>query len=229
MNTKQKPNTPLRALAVGVSVCLMAACASTPQKSPELVRLENELSRLRADPVVAGNAGAELSEAQRAIDLIASDGKRMRADLYDHNVYLAGRLLDIAESEGRATHARDASERLVAERDRLVADARAMEADRARREANAARAAADQARMQASDASRAADMARAQAEAERLQAMLGDRALVRWAMRYGNPALGAEREARGLGGLGGGAIGHADRLAEWTVTRPSTTLTEPGA
>ncbi|MCB1552815.1 MAG: OmpA family protein [Xanthomonadales bacterium] len=171
MNTKQKPNTPLRALAVGVSVCLMAACASTPQKSPELVRLENELSRLRADPVVAGNAGAELSEAQRAIDLIASDGKRMRADLYDHNVYLAGRLLDIAESEGRATHARDASERLVAERDRLVADARAMEAERARREANAARAAADQARMQASDASRAADMARAQAEAERLQAM----------------------------------------------------------
>jgi ferrochelatase len=32
-------------------------------------------------------------------------------------------------------------------------------------------------------------------QAERLQAMLGDRALVRWAMRYGNPALGAELAA----------------------------------
>ncbi len=32
-------------------------------------------------------------------------------------------------------------------------------------------------------------------QAERLQAMLGDRALVRWAMRYGNPALGPELAA----------------------------------
>jgi ferrochelatase len=32
-------------------------------------------------------------------------------------------------------------------------------------------------------------------QAERLQTMLGDAALVRWAMRYGNPALGAELAA----------------------------------
>lgn len=152
-----------RSLALAVSACLLAACAGAPQKSPELVRLENELARLQSDPAIAGNAGNELSDAQRAINFIASDGRRMKADLYDHNIYIADRLLQIAEAEGRATDARRRADDLAAERERLVAESRTLEADRARY-------AAEQARRQAESAMSAADAARARAEAERIQA-----------------------------------------------------------
>jgi outer membrane protein OmpA-like peptidoglycan-associated protein len=152
-----------RALAIGVSACFLAACGSTPTRSPELVRLEGELSRLQSDPIVAGNARVELSEAQRAIDVIAEDGRRMKSDLYDHNVYIATRLLQIAEAEGRATGARLRADELAAQREGLVADARTLEADRARRDA-------ERSRMIAGDATRSADQARADAEAERLRA-----------------------------------------------------------
>ncbi len=162
----------LRAMAISASACLLAACAGGPQRPPELVRLESELSRLQADPMVAGNAGDELSEARRAIDIIASDGRRMKAELFDHNVYIADRLLQIAEAEGRATGARRQTDSLGAERERLVADARTAEANRARRDAELARGEANQALMAATDATRAAEMARAQAEADRREALL---------------------------------------------------------
>lgn len=165
MKTMQSRSMGSRALAVGISAVLLAACAGSPQRPPELVRLENELSRLQSDPVIAGNAGAELSEARRAIDVIASQGRRMESDLYDHNVYLADRLLQIAEAEGLTTSAQLQAELLAAERERLVADARTLEADRARY-------AAEQARRQAESAMSAADAARARAESERMQAEL---------------------------------------------------------
>jgi outer membrane protein OmpA-like peptidoglycan-associated protein len=170
MNTHQSKPIVARALAVAVSACLLAACAGTPKRPPELVRLESELSRLQSDPMVAGNASQELSEARRAISVIAEDGRRMKSDLYDHNVYIASRLLQIAEAEGRATGARMRSDALASEREGLVADARTLEADRARRDAENARHAAEQAQMAAGDATREADYARRQAEAERLAA-----------------------------------------------------------
>jgi len=168
-----KPRTfAMRALAVGVTACLMAACASTPQRPPELVRLENELSRLQADPMVAGNAGTELGEARTAIAVIASEGRGMKADLFDHNVYIADRLLQIAEAEGRATGARLQTDTLSTERERLVAEARTMEADFARRDARMARSDADLAKIAANEAMSDADRARAEAEAQRQQASM---------------------------------------------------------
>lgn len=162
----------LRALAVGVTACLMAACAGTPQRPPELVRLENELSRLQADPMIAGNAGTELGEARTAIAVIASEGRGMKADLFDHNVYIADRLLQIAEAEGRATGARMQTDKLSSERERLVADARTMEANAARRDAKMARSDADLAQIVANEAMSDADRARAEAEAQRQQASM---------------------------------------------------------
>ncbi|MGQ0800663.1 MAG: OmpA family protein [Pseudomarimonas sp.] len=162
----------VRALAIGVTACLMAACASTPQRPPELVRLENELSRLQADPMVAGNAGTELNEARTAIAVIAGEGRGMKADLFDHNVYIADRLLQIAEAEGRATGARMQTDTLSTERERLVADARTMEADFARRDARMARSDADLAQIAANEAISDADRARAEAEAQRQQASM---------------------------------------------------------
>lgn len=246
MNINTNPSPRMRALAVGVCACLMTACAGNVRHQPELVRLENELSRLQADPVVAGNAATELSEAQRAIETIARDGRRMKSDLYDHNIHLADRLLQIAEAEGRATHARDTSSALVAERDRLVADARVMEADRARREAEAARHAADQARMLAGDARLAADMARAQAEAERLRAMEAqdDAEVARaelLAMRQMLEDLEAKQTERGLvvtlgdvlfevdrAELKPGAQRNLDKLVNALRAHPDTTIAIEG-
>jgi hypothetical protein len=145
-----------RALGVAVSACLLAACAGSPQRPPELVRLESELSRKQSDPVEAGNAGSELAEAQQAINVIARDGRRMRSDMNYNNIYLADRFLQIAEAEGRASYARQQTDRLSTERERLVADARTLEAvrasyaaERARRDAEQAMGAANAARDQA--------------------------------------------------------------------------------
>ena len=189
-------STTSRSLALGASALLLAACASTPQRPPELVRLEAELSRLQSDPMVASNARTELSRARNAVELIASDGRRMKSDLFDHNVYLADRLLQIAEAEGRATGARNQADALAGERERLVAEARTVEANRARSEA-------ERARMAAMDATRAAEMARAEAEAERLAAMQArDEALAARAeldaMRQMLSDLQAKQTERGL-------------------------------
>ena len=47
-----------------LAVLLLAACASAPKgPPPEIVRLDGELSRLRADPRIAPNAVDEVSKA----------------------------------------------------------------------------------------------------------------------------------------------------------------------
>ena len=202
--TKAEPRSfTMRALAVGVTACLMAACASTPQRPPELVRLENELSRLQADPMVAGNASNELGEARTAIAVIASEGRRMKADLFDHNVYIADRLLQIADAEGHASGARMQTDKLSSERERLVADARTMEANAARRDAKMARSDAELAQIAANEAMSAADRARAEAEAERQQAAMArdDADMARAdldAMRQMLSDLEAKQTERGL-------------------------------
>ncbi len=158
MNRQTLATSSMHGLIIVIGVALLAACASTPQRPPELVRLESELSRLQADPIVAGNAPNELAQARRAVDIIVTDGRRMRADLFDHSVYLADRLLQIAEAEGRTIAARQRSDQLATERERLVADARRLEAERAR--------------IAAERAQRTADVARAEAESERIQARI---------------------------------------------------------
>lgn len=232
MNRRTSPSVSLRVLAVATSAALLAACASTPPRSPELVRLESHLSRLQADPQVAGLARNELAEARRAVELIASDGRRMRGELYDHNVYLADRLLQIAEAEGRTVAARQRSEQLGAERERLVAEARSLEADRARSAAEAARLAAEQARalaeaerMQAQIARQEAESARAELQAVRqmlddLQARQTDRGLV---VTLGDVLFETDRAE-----IKPGAQRNLDKLVAALTEHPQTTLAIEG-
>jgi outer membrane protein OmpA-like peptidoglycan-associated protein len=142
---------------------LLVACASAPKGPPaEIVRLDNELSRMRADPRIAPNAVEEISKAQAAVDVMGSEGRRLKEPMFRHGIYIADRMVQTAESVGLARYAEQRGKELGFERDRLLVDMRTREADNARQVANAALA-------EASDERRNADMARADAHFARAE------------------------------------------------------------
>lgn len=156
-------NTILRstALSMLVSSALLAGCAGSPKgPPPELVRIQTHLEQVRADTRIAPLADPEIRDAQAAVDLLERDGRRMDDDLFDHNIYLADRLVQIAEAEGLARYAEQRASALSRERETLLIDSRTREADVARARAEAERRAADMARDDATmariDAERAA-------------------------------------------------------------------------
>lgn len=140
---------------------VLAACASVPKgPPPEIVRLDNQLSNLRADPRIAPNAVNEISKAQNAVDMMSNEGRRLDEPMFRHGIYIADRLVQTAESIGLARYAEQRGKELGAERDRLLVDVRSREAENARRVANAALATASEER-------RSAEIARAEANAAR--------------------------------------------------------------
>jgi outer membrane protein OmpA-like peptidoglycan-associated protein len=158
------PKALRRAIALGLSAGLLAACAGTPQRPPELMRLQAELDRLHTDPAVVQYAPVELRAADNAVAFLVSEGHQLSDPLFDHNIYLAQRMVGIAEATGHGLAAEARIDALAGERELLVSQARALEADRARSAAARARADADQARY-------AANRAITDAERERLAAM----------------------------------------------------------
>lgn len=146
-----------------LGVLLLAACASAPKGPPaEIVRLDSELSRLRADPRIAPNAVDEIGKAQSAVTVMSNEGRRLDEPMFRHGIYIADRLVQTAESVGLARYAEQRGKELGVERDRLLVDVRSRQAEDARRVANAALASASAER-------RNADIARADANAARLE------------------------------------------------------------
>jgi outer membrane protein OmpA-like peptidoglycan-associated protein len=134
------------------------------------------LQNMRADQRIAPHAAVELRDAEQAVQVLV-DQRRMKPVDFDQNLYLAGRLVNIAEAEGLARHATEVGEALDREREVMLVEARTREADNARRQAERERARADEAQRSSrharSDAERAqrdAERARHQAESERLAA-----------------------------------------------------------
>lgn len=144
-----------------LGVLLLAACASAPKgPPPEIVRLDGEISRLRADPRIAPNAVDEISKAQAAINVMSNEGRRLKEPMFRHGIYIADRLVQTAESVGLARYAEQRGKDLGVERDRLLVDVRSRQAETARQVANDALATA-------SDERRSAEIARADANAAR--------------------------------------------------------------
>lgn len=155
--------TPIKPLAAAVAMLALAACAGGPRgPAPEVLRLQDELARVEGDTRIPPHAVDELAEARRAVGLLLDQGQRMDDRSFDHNVYLADRLIRIAEAEGLAGYAEERTRLLARERETLLLDARTREADLARARAEAERRAADLARTDA-------EIARADADAARLQ------------------------------------------------------------
>jgi outer membrane protein OmpA-like peptidoglycan-associated protein len=158
--------SPLKPLTAMIACALLAACASGSRSPPpEVVRLQNDLARVTGDTRIPPHAGPEIEEARRAVDALVVDGRRMDEDTFDHNVYIADRLIQVAEAEGLAGYAEASSKELAREREGLLLEARTREADLASARASAERAAADAARADAAYSRADADTARMQAEA----------------------------------------------------------------
>jgi len=178
----------IRSSALIIAGCLLlTACAGSKRDTaPEIQRLQSEIARVGADPCIARNAAAELREADDAIGVVIGDRRGARSPRFGHNVYLANRLVQIAEAEGAARCADIRAQQLSAERETLQLQARTAEADSARARAEAERQAAELARLQAQAERSAAEQARldalmerqraeaAQAELDNLRAMLAD-------------------------------------------------------
>ena len=119
MNTSQR-----HWLLAGATAVLLAACATVPPgPPPEVVRLQNDLDRLHRDPRVADNAGSELSNADAAVDALARSAGTLDAEAYEQGVYIADKLVDIAEATALACFAEQRGMQLGAERERLLAEA----------------------------------------------------------------------------------------------------------
>src|SRR5688572_24235271 len=167
-------------------IALVAALLATPflaqaQRAPydddrgyrdygdEVLQLEDELDRLRADPRIGDYAGAELARAADYIEDLSADAPEA---IGPDEVRTAEGLLSNAERVGLARYAEDRDEPAV-----LVYEDPDEEA---RLEAREARRAARRARSEADDEREAAVAARLEAEHERarnarLRAELGAR------------------------------------------------------
>lgn len=101
---------------------LLAGCVVTPPRpDPELVRLQDERARLHADPQVTAYAASELRVADAAVDLLASEERRLDSRDFRHGAYLADRHLRIAEASAHARFEEQRTDELARERALLLA------------------------------------------------------------------------------------------------------------
>ena len=101
---------------------LLAGCVVTPPRpDPELVRLQDERARLHADPQVTAYAASELRVADAAVDLLASEQRRLDSRDFRHGAYLADRHLRIAEASAHARFEEQRTDELARERALLLA------------------------------------------------------------------------------------------------------------
>lgn len=105
-----------------IAAALLASCVvAPPRPDPELVRLQNERSRLHGDPRVTTYAAGELRVADAAVDLLANEERHLDAADFSHGAYLADRHLRIAEATAQARDEEERTDALARERTQLLA------------------------------------------------------------------------------------------------------------
>ena len=118
---------PARTPMIFLVAAVLASCvAAPPRADPELVRLQNERSRLHADPRVTTHATGELRVADAAVDLLAQEERRLEHEDFRHGAYLADRHLRIAEATALARDEEQRTDQLALERTRLLAQSAPM-------------------------------------------------------------------------------------------------------
>src|SRR3982751_76302 len=111
----------LTALAIGATMFLAACATVPPGPPPDVVRLQSDLDRLHSDPRIASNAGAELANADAAVDVLARNARTLDSRAYTQGVYIADKLVGIAEATALARYAEQRGTELGIERDRMLA------------------------------------------------------------------------------------------------------------
>jgi len=111
-----------RLLLASAIALYVAGCATVPPgPPPEIVRLQTDLDRLHSDPRIANNAGPELANADAAVDVLARNVRILGPREYEQGVFIADKLIGIAEASALARFEEQRGMQLGAERERLMA------------------------------------------------------------------------------------------------------------
>jgi outer membrane protein OmpA-like peptidoglycan-associated protein len=114
--------TPRNLVLAAAIASLAVACATVPPgPPPDVVRLQNDLDRLHADPRIAPNGGAELANADAAVDVLSRNARTLDSRSYQQGVYIADKLVGVAEASALARFAEQRGSELGLERERLMA------------------------------------------------------------------------------------------------------------
>ena len=109
------------ALAAAIAALSVACATVPPGPPPDVVRLQNNLDRLHSDPRIAPNGGAELANADAAVDVLSRNARALDGRAYTQGVYIADKLIGIAEASALARFAEQRGNDLGIERERLMA------------------------------------------------------------------------------------------------------------
>jgi outer membrane protein OmpA-like peptidoglycan-associated protein len=162
---------------VSVAFALLTACATTPERVPQLEDARAKVQALAQNPLVQEAASRELAAARNTL-LQAETAFEQRAGeaRVTHLSYLAARHADIGQARIDEARAREAISKAEAERNRVLIAARSQEAAVARQQAETARQETSAAQLAAATQAEEADAAR-RALAE-LQAKPTERGMV---------------------------------------------------
>ncbi|HEY2037212.1 MAG TPA: OmpA family protein [Steroidobacteraceae bacterium] len=164
-------------VVVTAAGALLAGCASTPRRSPELARARNAVETLSSQPLATEAAEPDLKAAQaelRRADDALRNGRPM--DEVNQLAYLALRhaqageaRVDAARSQAQVAHATEERQRLLLDAQKRQALAAQQQAQNAQEQVQQARNETQQARNQALVAQQQAQSAQQQLASEREQ------------------------------------------------------------
>jgi len=145
---------------IAAAGALLAGCASTPRRSPELTQARNAVETLSSKPRAMDAAGTDLKEARAQLDRAEAalrDGKPM--DEVNQSAYLALRHAQAGEARVDAARAQAEVAQSTQQRQQLLLEAQKhqtmtaqQQAQSAQQQAQAAQSQTQQARMQAQQA-----------------------------------------------------------------------------
>jgi outer membrane protein OmpA-like peptidoglycan-associated protein len=221
MNKYKHTLAGLRTLGTAGAAALLAACATTsPESASALDQARTAVNRLEAEPQAAQMAGKPLQDARDALAKAeAAEQQHKPTAEVVHLAYLARRNADIGEAVLAEQSADAQMAQAQADRERILADARAREAARARQQALQAQQAAQASQQQAQTAEQQAQAAQEQArelqqQMADLQAKQTDRGMV---LTLGNVLFDTNGDT-----LKPGADEMIGRLAQFMQSHPDT-------
>ncbi|MGH8287474.1 MAG: OmpA family protein [Steroidobacteraceae bacterium] len=162
---------PTRYLAVFVAAgALLAGCASTPRRNPELAQAQNAVETLSAQPQAEAAAGPDLRTARAELNRAesAERGGQPTAQV-DHLAYLALRHAQAGQARVDAARSQAQVARATEERQQLLLQAERQRAMMARQQAQSAQQQAQSARQQAQSAQQQVQSAQQQAQSAQQQ------------------------------------------------------------
>jgi outer membrane protein OmpA-like peptidoglycan-associated protein len=166
-----------KAIVAGIASCVLAACASVPQRSDQVEQARIAIDTLSQSPFAQQAAGRDLEAARRSLQQAQiAQQQNQPPEVVDHLGYLALRHAEAGEARVAEAQARQQVTRGQEDRNRILLESRTREAQSAQAQAQSAQAQAEIAKNEAQAAQ--AQLASAQQQLADLQAKKTDRGMV---------------------------------------------------